>query len=275
MTHSMSLSDISDQFLEYQARVDNGEIMTEVGDFQIYPFEKKWWIRLDLEEPFEDMFGRVNLGRSKDEIIDTLFTLLDKPSVSSMACETISINLNAEHKINDNAEKENIERPAIINGNKGYISKQLPKYQEYLFEQNHHVKSVQSSIQGNLELYNLFDQNELPIEAYIDKVSLIRNEEVILTLSLLNCDTNLLLSLHLPTLDNIEQNPVTRFIREVGCGKIEELQNEYVYIDKNNKSDSIVGSDLFFDRYGVCSTPAETEQSSQTILSKLFNRNSE
>lgn len=269
-----SLNEVSDRVLEAQARsTSDGVITTEVEDVTIYPAAKGWWITITCGNPFNDCLARIELNNppieNAFEKINEIYNH-DFTSIDGLCMESIEIDLNANHSLGkDGVEaNEEIETPVRINGYRGRLAT-LPTSLEYQYNTQDDAEAIQERIEKEIRIYNqlttiIEEQQESVIRNIIPK------SEDVVELYFENIPDIFYIQLTLPPVDKVSSHPVSEFIRTVGSGKLENLENSMVYLNKTGNDESIVGCDTLFEKYGVSATPIEPSNKSNGLLSRFF-----
>lgn len=293
---SPSISEISETYNEKQARATDGGVLTEVEDINIYPLEK-WWITIDLGQPFSDSFARIPLGEPRESAVKNLNRIRDKidpfkplddtlveihiiteedtayvgePTgfqLKGEESDTEGINL-ANFGINPYRDSLEIEQPIIIEGIKGNISR-LPRSGEKYVREDCDKEYIESEIKKTVSLYNSIKQASAEdIELYIKSIDPIDESNIKLNIGGLTDETVLPIQVELPDYDNLQQSPVDDFINKVAGGEISELEESSVYIYEKDKSEEVIGTDERFESFGVTHSVLDLSSDSGGFLSR-------
>lgn len=266
-----SLSEVSERFLEEQARAsDDGTVQTEINDARIYPTEQGWWITFDCGEPFPEHIARLPLGETKPECYERLLEIAppDFTSIDIFKTRTININLdgdwdrNDNHTINELPSPEayvEIETPVFINGSPGNLAT-LPRQIEYYFDKREDAEEIQSTIIQDAHAYTTINSlSSTERTVLIDSVDPIDGRTLEITLTDTTSPTPIKFTVDLPRVDTITDHAVSEFVQSVGCGRIEDLENESVYIGPT-EHESIIGKDTVIAEYGLSAKSTSQEE---------------
>lgn len=268
-----SLEEVSNDFLQRQIRTtEEGTVTVEVEDARVYPFDEEWCLRIDSGEPFPNHFFRFPLGETRPDAFETILDFYPTPfeSLDQLTFNTIEVDFDASHPVNGPPEAvEELEVSVRINGVDGFLC-EVPRIHEYHFDKRDDSDEIQQKIEDEVVFYREIPKKiDAREDVQIKRVEPFKENVIILHLDGFDDGRTLPVALKLPSIDSVTDHPVAEFIQSVGSGKIENLENEFVYICEQSDTDSIVGLDVRFEKYGVAPTPPESDES-DGFLSRLF-----
>lgn len=267
-----TLNEVSNKFLEAQARASkDGTVEMNISNMTVYPFENRWWVRFTCGEPFDGGFARIPLGDSRSEAFDTLIEL----SPSTMPIEfdefcmnTVTIDFDTKHITSggEGREMKELENPVFLNDMRGHLS-ELPRKQEFDYDNRDDAEEIQSEIENELNLYH---QIECCIEndslVLIDSLTPISENEILLHLDV-GCKITFDVKIELPYMNEITNHPVSEFVQSIGCGHINNIDGNEVYITTKDDERETIGSDTMFDEYVIT---IEQPKENTGVLNRLF-----
>lgn len=275
-----SLAEVSEQFLEEQARAsDDGTVQTNITDAQVYPTEDGWWITFTCGEPFPEHLARIPLGKSKTDCYERLLEIAPGgiTSIEIFEMQTVEIDLDGDWDANDGHTTKDlpspeayveIESPVFINGYAGNLAT-LPRQIEYQFDKRKDADEIQSTILKDAHAYTtLKTLSGTSRTVRIDSVDPLDARTLEITLGETMSPTPITFTIDLPRVDTITDHPVAEFVQSVGCGKLEHLEDESVYIGQASH-ETVVGQDTVIAQYGLSATPTNDEEESG-FLSRFF-----
>lgn len=268
-----SVEEISADFLRKQTRTtDAGTITTEVKDVRVYPFDTEWCLRITSGEPFPDNYIRLPLGMSRSKAFETLLDFYPTPfeGLDQLTFQNLELDFDTNHTVGGPPEAvEELETAVLLNGRKATLGK-LPQSHEYHFDKREDREEVQDIIEDEVIFYRDIPKKiETRTDVQISDIEPIDERTLMLYLNGFVDDRKLPVKLTLPSIDAVSDHPVSEFIQSVGSGKVENLEDGFVYIYEQDKAESVVGTDVRFEKYGVSATPIDTSNN-QGFLSRLL-----
>lgn len=268
---SPSLSELSEDYMDKQARTTDKGVMTNVKDITVYPFTEKWWITLDCGEPFEEFIARIPLGKTREDSIQKLNEIYENfESLDSLSDSFVEIDLSADHETDSDSPQAvlELEIPILINGFEGHFSEVL-RANEYHLQENRDLEYIQNEVETEVILYNSIQRvQEDEHELFIKDVHPETESSISLEIGGLDSEKTLMVRLDLPDYDDVQESPVSEFINASGSGKIDNLKGSPVFLYKVDKSEEVIGIDTKFEKYGVSHRKIESD--SDGLLGRFF-----
>lgn len=266
----LSLSEISEDYLNKQARATENGVMTNVEDITVYPFTEKWWVTFNCGEPFEEYLARIPLGNTREESIQTLNKIYeDFDSLDSLRHSFVEIDLETEHEVQSDSPQAalELEVPVLINSFEGHLCEAL-RFDEHYIQKEGDIEYIQNKVEDEIILYNSIQRvQEENRELFIKDVRPETESSILLEIGGLDGKT-LSVQIELPDYNTIQDSPVSEFINASGSGKIENLEQSPVFLYEKDERDEVIGVDNVFGTYGVSHRKAEPDSSG--LLSKFF-----
>jgi hypothetical protein len=246
--------------------------MTEVESVRVYPIKNDWVLRIKVGEPFAGAYVRVLLGKTRSEAFNTLLTLYPSPfeSLDQLTFNPIELNFNTTHTVHGSVS--HLETPVRINNIQGTIGEPIPRFQEHKFDKKETSETIQTEIETKIILYReIPNKIKTHQEVKITDITPQTNNIFIIHINSFTNNKTLPVKLTLPSIDNTTDHPITNFIKTIGSGKIKNIENKYVYIYPQHKSNSVIGEDTYFNKYGISANPVTTNTNTNRIK-QLFQK---